>query len=83
MGTTPIRSAWRRVATVLPRAPCVRNPQVDRQLKITLILDPMHVLERLWKAAHVFHAEGCLEADPGVMDRTLRILSGDLDVSGS
>jgi len=27
-----------------------------------LILDLMHVLEKLWKAAYVFHAEGSLEA---------------------
>jgi hypothetical protein len=36
----------------------------------------MHALEKLWKAAYVFHAEGSLEADLWVMDRTLRILEG-------
>ena len=35
----------------------------------------MHALEKLWKAAYVFHAEGSLEADLWVLDRTLRILS--------
>jgi hypothetical protein len=52
--------------------------RVDRKLKVTLILDLIHALEKLWKAAYVFHAEGSLEADLWVMDRTLRILSGDV-----
>ena len=47
------------------------------KLRVTLILDLMHVLEKLWKAAYVLHAEGSLEADLWVLDRTLRILSGD------
>ena len=50
--------------------------RVDRKLKVTLILDLMHALEKLWKAAYVFHAEGSPEADLWVMDRTLRILEG-------
>jgi hypothetical protein len=37
----------------------------------------MHVLEKLWKTAYVFHAEGSLEADLWVLDRTLRILLDD------
>jgi len=52
--------------------------RVDRKLKVTLILDLMHALEKLWKAAYVFHAEGSLEADLWVLDRTLRILLGDV-----
>ena len=36
----------------------------------------MHVLEKLWKAAYVFHPEGSLEAELWVLDRTLRILFG-------
>lgn len=52
--------------------------QVDRTLNVTLILDLIHVLEKLWKAAYVFHAEGSLEADLWVLDRTLRILLGDV-----
>ncbi len=38
----------------------------------------MHALEKLWKAAYVFHAEGSLEAELWVMHRTLRILSGEV-----
>jgi hypothetical protein len=52
--------------------------RVDRKLKVTLILDLIHALEKLWKAAYVFHAEGSLEAELWVMHRTLRILSGDV-----
>ena len=52
--------------------------RVDRKLKVTLILDLMHALEKLWKAAYVFHAEGSLEAELWVLDRTLRILLGDV-----
>ena len=52
--------------------------RVDGKLNVTLILDLMHVLEKLWKAAYVFHAEGSLEAELWVLDRTLRILLGDV-----
>ena len=51
--------------------------RVDEKLNVTLILDLMHVLEKLWKAAYVFHAEGSLQAELWVLDRTLRILFGE------
>lgn len=43
---------------------------------ILLILDLMHALERLWKVAHVFHAEGSQEAEDYVKSRVLMILQG-------
>ena len=49
---------------------------VDQKLDAILILDLMHVLDKLWKAAFVFHREGSLEAELWVLDRALRILSG-------
>lgn len=52
--------------------------RVKLKLNVTLILDLMHVLEKLWKAAYVLHAEGSLEADLWVLDRTLRILLGEV-----
>jgi hypothetical protein len=52
--------------------------RVEGTLGVTLILDLLHVLEKLWKAAYVFHAEGSLEAELWVMERTLRILSGEV-----
>jgi hypothetical protein len=52
--------------------------RVEGTLRVTLILDLLHVLEKLWKATYVFHAEGSLEAELWVLDRTLRILFGDV-----
>jgi hypothetical protein len=52
--------------------------RADGKLNVTLILDLMHVLEKLWRAAYVFHAEGSLEAELWVLDRSLRILLGDV-----
>jgi len=40
------------------------------------ILDLLHVTPRLWKAAHVFHAEGSDEAEQFVRERLLRVLQG-------
>jgi hypothetical protein len=37
-----------------------------------------HVLEKFLEAAYVFHAEGSLEAELWVLDRTLRILFGEV-----
>ena len=51
---------------------------VERTLNVTLILDLLHVLEKLWKAAYVFHAEGSLETALWVLDRASRILCGDV-----
>ena len=71
----PARSATRLALTDGERALQIR---VDQKLKVTLILDLMHVLEKLWKAAYVFHPEGSLEADLWVLDRTLRTLFGEV-----
>ena len=51
---------------------------VEGTLRVRLLLDLLHVLEKLWKAAYVFHAEGSLEAELWVLDRTLRILFGEV-----
>jgi hypothetical protein len=40
------------------------------------VLDLFHVLERLWKAAHVFHAEGSPAAGKFVTDRLRMLLEG-------
>ena len=45
--------------------------RVDQRLSVILILDLIHVLEKLWKAAYVFHAEGSLEADLWVLEVAL------------
>ena len=71
----PSRSMTRLALTDGERALQIR---VDQKLHVTLILDLIHVLEKLWKAAYCFHAEGRLEADLWVIDRTLRILFGEV-----
>jgi hypothetical protein len=43
---------------------------------VTIILDFIHVLEYLWKAAYCFESPGTVEAETWVMERGLRILQG-------
>lgn len=45
---------------------------------VTLILDLLHVLEKLWAASYVLHPEGSPEAQNFVRQRTLRILNGQV-----
>jgi len=45
---------------------------------VTLVLDLLHVLDKLWKAAHVFHREGSPEAIAFVRARTERVLNGQV-----
>jgi hypothetical protein len=71
----PSRSLTRLALADGERALQIR---VGRELNVTLILDLMHALEKLWKAAYVFHPEGSLAADLWVLDRTLRILFGEV-----
>lgn len=43
------------------------------------VLDVMHVLPRLWEAAHCFHGEGTEDAREFVRLRLVRVLSGNVD----
>ena len=43
---------------------------------VTLVLDLLHVLEKLWKAAHALYREGSPEAELFVRHRAERILCG-------
>ena len=45
-------------------------------VELTIILDLMHVLSYLWKAAHAFHEEGSQESEEWVAKRLLEILRG-------
>ena len=47
-----------------------------RQLDITIVIDLIHVLEYLWKAAWSFFTEGDPAAEGWVRDRTLATLDG-------
>ena len=49
---------------------------VNQKLQVILILDLLHVMEKLWKAAYVFHAEGSVEAQLWVRLRAEKILEG-------
>ncbi len=46
------------------------------KVQVVLILDFIHVLEYLWKAAYCFHAKGSEEAEQWVAERALQILKG-------
>ncbi len=45
-------------------------------VEITLVLDLVHVLEYLWRAAYAFHAAGSDEAEKWVEARLLALLNG-------
>jgi hypothetical protein len=47
-----------------------------RGVQITLVLDIIHVLEYLWRAAYCFHPDGSREAEQWVQKRLLMLLSG-------
>lgn len=48
------------------------------RVTVTMVLDLIHVLEYLWKAAYVFHPEGSVEAERWVNERLLWLLCGDV-----
>lgn len=45
---------------------------------VVLILDLLHALEKMWKAAHCFYREGSEEATAWVRKQTLRLLQGEV-----
>ena len=47
------------------------------QANITLVLDFIHVLEYLWKAAHGFHPVGSTQAEEWVKEKALQVLHGE------
>ena len=51
---------------------------VSHKLNVILILDLLHVLEKVWKAAHVFHPEGSPDAELYARLMTNRILEGNV-----
>ena len=48
-----------------------------RGIDVTIILDLIHVLEYLWKAAYGFYKEGSEEAQDWVQQRLRKLLEGD------
>ena len=49
-----------------------------RGVKITLVLDFIHALEYLWRAAHAFFDEGSEEIEAWVLERLRRMLDGPI-----
>ena len=47
-----------------------------KSINVTIIMDIIHVIEYLWKAARVFHEETSLESEEWVSERLLAILQG-------
>ena len=55
----------------------VREAAKRHRVTVTIVLDLIHVLEYLWKAAYVFYPEGSIEAEGWVTERLLWLLCGD------
>ena len=55
----------------------VRAAAKRRRVTVTIVLDLIHVLVYLWKAADVFHSEGSTEAEAWVTERLRWLLCGD------
>lgn len=47
-----------------------------KQVKATIVMDFIHVLEYLWKAAYCLHEKGSEAAESWVRERALRVLQG-------
>ena len=54
----------------------VRAEARRRGVEVTLVLDFIHALEYLWKAAHVFFERGTPEIEAWVLERLERMLEG-------
>lgn len=54
----------------------IRRAALAAGATITIVLDIVHVLEYLWRAAYAFHAAGTSEAETWVEDRLLALLRG-------
>lgn len=52
--------------------------RAEKKLQVILILDLLHVLDRVWQAAHVFHDEGSPEAEIWARLCCARILEGSV-----
>jgi hypothetical protein len=55
---------------------CIKTACQQQQTEFTVIVDVIHVLEYVWKAAHCFHAVGSQAAEDWVGQQALQILRG-------
>ncbi|MDJ0903321.1 MAG: ISKra4 family transposase [Xenococcus sp. MO_188.B8] len=54
----------------------IKAMALKQKLQLTIVLDFIHVLEYLWKAAYCFCSSGSEAAETWVQERALRILQG-------
>jgi hypothetical protein len=57
----------------------LRAEAQQRGVHIHILIDFIHVLEYLWKAAWAFHTDADPDAEPWVAAHALRILAGEVD----
>jgi hypothetical protein len=55
----------------------LRRAAKKHEIKMTLVLDIIHVIEYLWKAGRVFHEEASPETEKWVSERLLECLRGN------
>jgi len=55
----------------------VKKAARERGITITVLVDLIHVLEYLWKAAYAFHPDGSKEAESWVQQRLMWLLRGE------
>lgn len=58
----------------------IRAEAARRNLKVTTVIDFVHVIEYLWKAAWSFHPEGDPAAETWVHDKALAVLNGQASI---
>lgn len=54
----------------------IRKAAKDHGVEVTIVLDLMHTLEYLWKAAYCFHDDGSKDAERWVEQRLVALLEG-------
>ena len=55
----------------------IRQVMKKHKITATIVMDFIHVLEYLWKAAYCFFDESSQEAEDWVMERALKVLAGE------
>ena len=56
----------------------VREEAKQRGIEVTIVLDFIHALEYLWRAAHAFFDESTPEIEKWVLERLLKMLDGKI-----
>ena len=55
----------------------IRQVMKQQKIRAPIVMDFIHVLEYLWKAAYCFFDESSQDAEDWVMERALKVLSGE------